>query len=109
VDAGEGGRIIQTEFPNPGGIFTAEVHLDRHCSEHYDICAQYTNQINGPLLVLTGTEEKHPRMLDVGKDMAALVGDKNPGFKWVHVEGGDHGLHSFAERFNKEVMEFLGA
>jgi hypothetical protein len=109
VDASEGGRIIQTEFPNPGGIFTAEVHLDRHCSEHYDITAQYSDQVNCPLLVLTGTEEKHPRMLDVGKDMAALVGDKNPGFKWVHVEGGDHGLHSFPDRFNQEVMEFLGA
>jgi hypothetical protein len=47
-------------------------------------------------------------MLDAGKDMAALVSDKNPGFKWVHVEGGDHGLHSFEDRFNKEVMEFLG-
>ncbi len=109
VDAGEGDRIIQTEFPNPGGIFTADVHLDRHCSEHYDICTQHTDKVNCPLLVLTGTEEKHPRMLDVGKDMAALVGDQNPGFKWVHVEGGDHGLHSFEDRFNKEVMEFLGA
>jgi pimeloyl-ACP methyl ester carboxylesterase len=109
VDAGQGDALIQTEFPNPGGIFSAEVHLDRHCSEHYDICAGHSDQVKCPLLVLTGTEEKHPRMLDVGKDIAALVGDKNPGFRWVHVEGGDHGLHSFEDRFRDEVMEFLGA
>lgn len=109
VDAGEGGTIIQTEFPNPGGIFTAEVHLDRHCSEHYDITKLHSDKITCPMLILTGTEEKHPRMLDCGKDIAALVGDKNPGFRWVNVEGGDHGLHSFEERFNEEVMSFLGA
>jgi pimeloyl-ACP methyl ester carboxylesterase len=109
VDVGKGGTIIQTEFPNPGGIFTAEVHLDRHCSEHYDITKRHSDKITCPLLVLTGTEEKHPRMLDAGKDIAALVGDKNPGFRWVHVEGGDHGLHDFEERFNDEVMGFLAA
>ncbi len=108
VDAGQGDTLIQTEFPNPGGVFTAEIHLDRHCSEHYDICADHSDKIKCPLLVLTGTEEKHPRMLDVGKDIAALVGDKNPGFRWVHVDGGDHGLHSFEERFRDEVMAFLG-
>jgi hypothetical protein len=109
VDAGKGDTIIRTDFPNSGGIFTAEVHLDRHCSEHYDITKLHSDKITCPMLILTGTEEKHPRMLDCGRDIAALVGDKNPGFRWVNVEGGDHGLHSFEERFNQEVMSFLGA
>ena len=109
VDASKGSTIMQTDFPNPGGIFTAEVHLDRHCSEHYDITQLHSDGITCPMLVLTGTEEKHPRMLDCGKDIAALVGNKNPGFRWVNVEGGDHGLHNFEDRFNEEVMKFLGS
>lgn len=107
VAAGKGDHLMHCDFPNEGGIFSANVHLDRHCSEHYDITTQYTDQIKCPLLVLTGTEEKHPRMLNVGRDMAALVGEKNPGYKWVHVESGDHGLHHFEDRFRQEVMDFL--
>jgi pimeloyl-ACP methyl ester carboxylesterase len=109
VDAGKGDQIIGVDSPNKGGIFSAAVHLDRHCSEHYDITAAHSDRITCPFMVLTGTEEKLPRMLDCGRDIAALVGDKNPGFRWVHIEGGDHGMHTMDEVFFREVMGFLGA
>jgi hypothetical protein len=32
------------------------------------------------MLVLTSTEKQHPRMLDCGKDITTVAGDKNPGF-----------------------------
>ena len=37
VDAGRGHEIMFVDFPNPGAYFSADVYLDRHCSEHYDI------------------------------------------------------------------------
>jgi hypothetical protein len=80
IEVGKGGTIIQTDFPNHGGIFTSELHLDLHCSEHYGIIKLYSGQITCPMLVLMSTEEQHSRMLDCGKDIATVVGDKNPGF-----------------------------
>ena len=44
-----------------------------------------------------------------GRDMAALVGDKNPGLKWLHLEGGDHGLQNMDDVFMEELIGFLGA
>ena len=72
VDAGRGHEIMFVDFPNPGAYFSADVYLDRHCSEHYDITKAYTNDIECPLLILTGSEETHPRMRNAGRDMAAL-------------------------------------
>jgi pimeloyl-ACP methyl ester carboxylesterase len=109
VKAGKGDAIMSVDFPNDGAHFSANVYLDRHCSEHYDICAAHTDQIRCPVLVITGSEEQHPRMRDVGRDMNALAAGKNPGYVWSHTQGGGHGLHEHNDVFFAEVMGFLGA
>ena len=105
---GRGHEIMFVDFPNPGGYFSADVYLDRHCSEHYDITKAHTNAIECPLLILTGTEEQHPRMRDAGKDMAALCEGRG-NVTWVHLEGGDHGWHNKEEDLFRVVPEWLGA
>ncbi len=107
AEAGRGHEIMFVDFPNPGAYFSADVYLDRHCSEHYDITKAHTNEIDCPLLILTGTEETHPRMRDAGKDMAALCEGK-PNVTWVHLEGGDHGWHNKEDDLFRVVPEWLG-
>jgi len=109
VAAGKGDTIMSVDFPNPDAYFSANVYLDRHCSEHYNICADHADKINVPLFIGTGSTETHPRMLNAGRDMAALVGDKNPGLKWLHLEGGDHGLQNMDDVLMEELIGFLGA
>ena len=107
VAEGRGHEIMFVDFPNPGAYFSAEVYLDRHCSEHYDITKAHTNEIECPLLILTGTEETHPRMRDAGRDMAALC-EGRENVTWVHLEGGDHGWHNKEEDLFRVVPEWLG-
>ncbi len=107
AEAGRGHEIMFVDFPNPGSYFSADVYLDRHCSEHYDITKAHTNEIDCPLLVLTGTEESHPRMRDAGKYMAALCEGKS-NVTWVHLEGGDHGWHNKEDDLFRVVPEWLG-
>ena len=109
VAAGKPDQIMSVEFPNEGAHFSAATYLDRHCSEHYDITVAHTDTITCTMLVITGTEEKHPRVLNCGRDMAALVGDKNPGYVWAHIEGGDHGLHTMDDVFHSTVLSFITA
>ena len=105
--AGRGDEIMFVDFPNPGAYFSADVYLDRHCSEHYDITKAHTNEIDCPLLILTGTEEGHPRMRDAGRDMAALC-EGRENVTWVHLEGGDHGWHNKEDDLFRVVPEWLG-
>jgi|TARA_Y100000817_G_scaffold99690_1_gene77872 pimeloyl-ACP methyl ester carboxylesterase len=105
--AGRGHEIMFLDFPNPGGYFSADVYLDRHCSEHYDITKAYTNQIDCPLLILTGSEEIHPRMINAGRDMAALCAGRE-NVTWIDLEGGDHGWHNKEEDLFRVVPEWLG-
>ncbi len=107
VASDRGHEIMFVDFPNPGAYFSAEVYLDRHCSEHYDITKDYTHQIKCPLLILTGTEELHPRMRDAGQEMAGLCSG-NDNVTWVHLEGGDHGWHNKEEDLFRVVPEWLG-
>ena len=107
VAAGRGHEIMFVDFPNPGAYFSADVYLDRHCSEHYDITKAHTNEIECPLLILTGTEEGHPRMRDAGRDMAALC-EGRENVTWVHLEGGDHGWHNKEDDLFRVVPEWLG-
>ncbi len=107
VADGRGHEIMFVDFPNPGAYFSAEVYLDRHCSEHYDITKAHTNEIECPLLILTGTEETHPRMRDAGRDMAALCEGMH-NVTWVHLEGGDHGWHNKEDDLFRVVPEWLG-
>jgi hypothetical protein len=109
VDAGKGGEVMQLNFPNPGAYFTADVHLDRHCSERYNLCTAHTDKVNTPLLICTGSEEKHPRMLNAGRDMYEFAKGSNPDLRWFHLEGGDHGLQNRDEEFIEELLGFLGA
>jgi hypothetical protein len=109
VAEGNGDTIMAVEFPNPGAHFSANVYLDRHCSEHYNMCAGITDTLNVPLFIGTGSTETHPRMLNAGRDMYELAKDKVPGIKWLHVEGGDHGLQNKDEEFMAALLEFLGA
>jgi len=109
VAEGKGDTIMHVEFPNPDADFSAEVYLDRHCSEHYDICAGHTDKLNTPLFIGTGSTETHPRMLNAGRDMYALAKDKLPTIKWLHVEGGDHGLQNKDDEFMAALLEFLAA
>ena len=108
VAAGKPDQIMPVDFPNPHALFSAAVHLDRHCSERYDITKDHTHKVTCPLLILTGTEEKHPRMLNAGRDMYELA-KGNPGTKWVHVEGGNHGLHNRDDVLFDEVLGWLSA
>ena len=107
VAAERGHEIMFVDFPNPGAYFSANVYLDRHCSEHYDITKAHTNEIERPLLILTGTEEGHPRMRDAGRDMAALC-EGRENVTWVHLEGGDHGWHNKEDDLFRVVPEWLG-
>lgn len=107
VAEGRGHEIMFVDFPNPGAYFSADVYLDRHCSEHYDITKAHTNEIACPLLILTGTEETHPRMRDAGRDMAALC-EGRENVTWVHLEGGDHGWHNKEDDLFRVVPEWLG-
>ena len=107
VAAGRGHEIMFVDFPNPGAYFSADIYLDRHCSEHYDITKAHTNEIECPLLILTGTEETHPRMRDAGRDMAALC-EGRENVTWVHLEGGDHGWHNKEDDLFRVVPEWLG-
>ena len=107
VADGRGLEIMFVDFPNPGAYFSADAYLDRHCSEHYDITKAHTNEIECPLLILTGTEETHPRMRDAGRDMAALC-DGRENVTWVHLEGGDHGWHNKEDDLFHVVPEWLG-
>ena len=106
VAAGKPDQIMPVDFPNPHAFFSAAVHLDRHCSEHYDITKTHADKVTCPFLILTGSEEAHPRMLNAGRDMYELA-KGNPGTKWVHVEGGDHGLHNQEEVLFDEVLGWL--
>lgn len=107
VAEGRGHEIMFVDFPNPGAYFSADVYLDRHCSEHYDITKAHTNEIECPLLILTGTEETHPRMRDAGRDMAALC-EGMDNVTWVHLKGGDHGWHNKEDDLFRVVPEWLG-
>ena len=107
VSEGKGHEIMFVDFPNPNAYFSADVYLDRHCSEHYDITQDYTNKIECPLLILTGTEEQHPRMRDAGKDMAALCQGRS-NVTWVHLDGGDHGWHNKEDDLFTVVPQWLG-
>ena len=109
VEAGRGDEVMQLNFPNPNAYFTANVHLDRHCSERYNLCIDHTDKFTTPLLICTGSEEKHPRMLNAGRDMYLLAKDKNPNARWFHLEGGDHGLQNRDDEFMEEMLGFLGA
>ena len=108
VDAGRGHEIMFVDFPNPGAYFSADVYLDRHCSEHYDITKAYTNDIECPLLILTGSEETHPRMRNAGRDMAALCEGRD-NVTWIDLEGADHGWHNKEEDLFNVIPKWLGA
>ena len=108
VDAGRGHEIMFVDFPNPGAYFSADVYLDRHCSEHYDITKAYTNDIECPLLILTGSEETHPRMRNAGRDMAALCEGRD-NVTWIDLEGADHGWHNKEEDLFNVIPNWLGA
>ena len=108
VDAGRGHEIMFVDFPNPGAYFSADVYLDRHCSEHYDITKAYTNDIECPLLILTGSEETHPRMRNAGRDMASLCEGRD-NVTWIDLEGADHGWHNKEEDLFKVIPNWLGA
>ena len=108
VDAGRGHEIMFVDFPNPGAYFSADVYLDRHCSEHYDITKAYTNEIECPLLILTGSEETHPRMRNAGRDMAALCEGRD-NVTWIDLEGADHGWHNKEEDLFNVIPNWLGA
>ena len=105
VAAGNPGAVMEVTFPIPHH-FSAATYLDRHCTEHYNLAADHTNTVACPLLILTGTEEKHPRMLNAGRDMFALC-DGAANVRWVNVEGGDHGLHNNDKALFEEVMGWL--
>jgi hypothetical protein len=109
VAEGNGEAIMACDFPNPGAHFSANVYLDRHCSEHYNMCAGITNTLNVPLFIGTGSTETHPRMLNAGRDMYELAKNNPAGVKWLHVEGGDHGLQNKDDEFMAALLEFLGA
>ena len=96
------------DFPNPGAYFSADVYLDRHCSEHYDITKAYTNEIECPLLILTGSEETHPRMRNAGRDMASLCEGRD-NVTWIDLEGADHGWHNKEEDLFNVIPNWLGA
>ena len=108
VDAGRGHEIMFVDFPNPGAYFSADVYLDRHCSEHYDITKAYTNEIECPLLILTGSEETHPRMRNAGRDMASLCEGRD-NVTWIDLEGADHGWHNKEEDLFNVIPNWLGA
>ena len=72
VAEGKGDTIMAVDFPNPGAHFSADVYLDRHCSEHYDITKDHSDKLNVPLFIGTGSTETHPRMLNAGRDMAEV-------------------------------------
>ena len=108
VDAGRGHEIMFVDFPNPGAYFSADVYLDRHCSEHYDITKAYTNEIECPLFILTGSEETHPRMRNAGRDMAALCEGRD-NVTWIDLEGADHGWHNKEEDLFNVIPNWLGA
>jgi hypothetical protein len=109
VAEGNGDTVMHVEFPNPDSYFSANVYLDRHCSEHYDICAGHSNNLNVPLFIGTGSTEQHPRMRDAGRDMAENTKGNAAGVTWLHIEGGDHGLQNKDDEFFESLMVFLGA
>ena len=108
VADGEGDQIMAVNFPNPNAYFSANVYLDRHCSEQYDITKDHTNKIKCPVLILTGTEEHHPRMRDCGHDMAELCQGMG-NVRWTHLEGAEHGWHNKEDELFDEVMGWLEA
>ena len=55
LQKGKGETIMACDFPNPGAYFSANVYLDRHCSEHYNICVDHANKLNVPLFIGTGS------------------------------------------------------
>ena len=106
---GNGDTVMHVDFPNPDSYFSANVYLDRHCSEHYDICAGHANKLNVPLFIGTGSTEAHPRMLNAGRDMHEIAKGNAAGVTWLHVEGGDHGLQNKDDEFTDALLGFLGA
>jgi len=106
VAAGKPDQIMLVNFPNPNAYFSARVYLDRHCSEQYDITKGHTDKITCPLLILTGTEERHPRMLNVGRDMYELTKD-HPNVTWKHFEGGSHSLSNMEEAMFETILQWL--
>ncbi len=108
VAEGKGDQIMMVDFPNENAYFSAGVYLDRHCSEHYDITKGHADKITCPLLILTGTEEQHPRMRDAGRDMAELCKGMD-NVRWTHLDGADHGWHNKEDELFDEVLGWLGA
>ena len=106
VAAGKPNQLMPVDFPNPNALFSAAVHLDRHCSERYDTPKRHHSNVPSPFLILTGTRRHDPRVLAVGRDMHEL-GTGNQRTRGVHVECGAHGLHNMADLLFDEILGWL--
>lgn len=106
IDAGRPDAFFETTFPMPH-LFSARGYIDKHGPEERYTLTKYTNRVKCPLLIMAGSLETHPRLLDCAKDMYATITD-NPNAKLVIQEGADHGWSEMREPHAQHVLDFLG-
>ena len=101
----EGLINIEEEIVPGQGIFGAAAYLDKYGSEKYNI-VDYAKNISDPLLLMSGTLETHPRLVDCTKDTYSSLEGEHKG-KLVIVEGGDHGLRNIGNKLPEIILEWI--
>tara|TARA_B100000029_G_scaffold481382_1_gene530404 strand:+ start:1316 stop:2173 length:858 start_codon:yes stop_codon:yes gene_type:complete len=101
----EGLINIEDEIVPGQGIFGAAAYLDKYGSEKYNI-VNYAQNISDPLLIMSGSLETHPRLIDCAKDAYNSLTEGNKG-KLVVIEGGDHSLRNIGPRLPKIIIEWI--
>ena len=101
----EGLINIEDEIVPGQGIFGAAAYLDKYGSEKYNI-VNYSHQINDPLLIMSGTLETHPRLIDCAKDAYDSLKGAHKG-KLVIIDEGDHGLRNIGDRLPEIILEWV--
>ena len=101
----EGLINIEDEIVPGQGIFGAEAYLDKYGSEKYNI-VNYAHKIKDPILLMSGTLETHPRLIDCTKDTYNTFTEDNQG-ELITVEGGDHSLQNIEDELPRLIIDWI--
>ena len=106
VESGQPDALFRVTFPMPH-VFGAAVYIDRHGpSERYNLL-HYASKVKCPLLLIAGTLETHPRLLNCARDVYDTVRG-NPGAELVLMEGAEHGLPGMEDQLVDAVVQWAG-
>ncbi|MEX2598687.1 MAG: alpha/beta fold hydrolase [Dehalococcoidia bacterium] len=105
VAAGKEGQVMKVSFPIDH-YFTAKAYLDRHGDERYNLARAFTEKVPGPLLILAGAVESHPRVRGAAQEIFERA-KANPQAELFLIEDGDHGLRGQEQELKDGVMNWL--